>query len=101
MQPERLRRPPALGSRLAGPAAPLRCAGGCPGAPEQVSPMHSHHRRPLALVLAALLAPAAATAATISVTTTADGSLPDQCTLRNATIAASTNTVAGACAAGE
>lgn len=65
--------------------------------------MHSHHcrRRPLALILAALLAPAAASAATISVTTTADGSLPDQCTLRDATIAANTNTVAGACAAGE
>jgi hypothetical protein len=58
-------------------------------------------RRPIALVLAALLAPTAAHAATISVTTTADGSLPDQCTLRDATIAASTNAIAGGCIAGD
>jgi CSLREA domain-containing protein len=58
-------------------------------------------RRAQALALIATLAPAAATAATITVTTTADGSLPDQCTLRDATVAANTNTAAGGCTAGD
>lgn len=57
-------------------------------------------RRSLVAALAALLTPAAATAATITVTTTAEGSLPDQCTLRDATVAASTNVAVGGCAAG-
>lgn len=58
-------------------------------------------RRVQALALTAALAPAAATAATITVTTTADGSLPDQCTLRDATAAANTNAAVGGCAAGD
>lgn len=58
-------------------------------------------RRVQALALAAALAPAAATAATITVTTIADGSLPDQCTLRDATVAANTNAAAGGCPAGD
>ena len=65
--------------------------------------MHSFHcrRRPLAVVLAALLAPSAAGAATITVTTLDDASSPDQCSLRDATIAANANAVAGGCTAGE
>lgn len=61
----------------------------------------SCRRRPLALALTALLAPVAAGAATITVTSTSDGSLVDQCTLRDATIAANTNAAVGGCTAGE
>ena len=55
----------------------------------------------LLLSLAALLS-TGATAATITVTSTAD-TLPDggQCTLREAIVAANTNTAAGGCSAGE
>lgn len=56
-------------------------------------------RRSLATALALL--PAGAGAATIAVTTTADGSLPDQCTLRDAIVAANTNAAVAGCAAGE
>lgn len=58
-------------------------------------------RRSLPLALAAVLAPCAAGAATITVTTTADGSLPDQCTLRDATLAANTNAAVAGCASGD
>ena len=45
-------------------------------------------RRALPLALAAILASPVAGAATITVTTLADGSVPGECTLRDATIAA-------------
>jgi len=61
----------------------------------------SCQRRSLPFALAAALAVPAAGAATITVTTTADGSLPGECTLRDATIAANTNAAVAGCAAGE
>jgi len=61
----------------------------------------SCRRRSLVLALAVALAPPVAGAATITVTTTADGSLPGECTLRDATIAANTNTATAACSAGD
>jgi hypothetical protein len=53
------------------------------------------------MAMAVSLAAPAAGAATITVTSTADGSLPGQCTLRDATIAANTNTATSGCSAGE
>lgn len=61
--------------------------------------IRSCQRRSLAVALALL--PAGAGAATITVTTTADGSVPGQCTLRDATIAANTNAAVAGCASGD
>ena len=58
-------------------------------------------RRALPLALAAILASPVAGAATITVTTLADGSVPGECTLRDATIAANTNVAVAGCASGE
>lgn len=63
--------------------------------------IRSCRRCSLAVALAVALLPAAAGAATITVTTTADGSIPDQCTLRDATLAASTNAAVAGCASGD
>ncbi|MBO9663430.1 choice-of-anchor Q domain-containing protein [Dokdonella sp.] len=61
----------------------------------------SCRRRSLAVALAVALLPAAAGAATITVTTSADGSVPDQCTLRDAIAAANTNAAVAGCASGD
>lgn len=57
--------------------------------------------RSLSLALNAVLAAGAAQAATITVTTTEDGSIAGECSLRDAILAANDNTVHGACATGE
>ena len=55
----------------------------------------------VAAALAAVFAAGAAGAATLIVTTTADGSVPGECTLRDALAAANTNTATAGCAAGD
>lgn len=57
--------------------------------------------RSLTLALNAVFAVGAAHAATITVTTTEDGSIPGECTLRDATLASNDNTAHGGCVAGE
>jgi hypothetical protein len=52
-------------------------------------------------VFALLLGASAAAAATITVTTIEDGSVPGECSLRDATLAANENVVHAACAGGE
>jgi len=55
----------------------------------------------IAAALAAVFATGAAGAATITVTTTADGSLPGECTLRDAIASANTNAATAGCLAGD
>lgn len=52
-------------------------------------------------LLALLVGPGVALGATITVTTTEDGSIPGECSLRDATLAANENIVHAACASGE
>lgn len=54
----------------------------------------------LSLALVTLTGVGAVQAATITVTSIEDGSLPSECTLRDATLAANDNTAHGACASG-
>jgi CSLREA domain-containing protein len=63
--------------------------------------IRSCRRRSLAAALTVALLPAGAGAATIIVTTTADGSVPGQCTLRDAILAANTNAAVAGCVSGE
>lgn len=63
--------------------------------------MHEFKTRTLAAAVSAALASGFAQAATITVTTTADGSVPAECTLRDAIAAANTNAAVNACAAGD
>src|SRR5690242_6021559 len=55
----------------------------------------------VAAALAAVFATGSAGAATITVTTLADGSVPGDCTLRDAIAAANTNTATAGCVAGD
>ena len=55
----------------------------------------------VAAALAAVVATGTAGAATITVTTTDDGSVPGACTLRDAIAAANSNTATAACVAGD
>lgn len=65
------------------------------------APRYPLPRTSLVLALASILCTGAASAATITVTTTDDGSVTGECTLRDAVLSASDDTAHAACAAGD
>jgi hypothetical protein len=88
--------------KTTGVASTVRARMRGPGRAKRREQAHRRHPRGIWLLpafLSLLLAPAAASAATITVNTSADTSA-SQCTLRNAITAANTDSVSGACSAG-